>query len=89
MNAPILVSVYNRKDHLHKCIESLKKNRLSKSSIIYIVSDGPKESIDKHEINEVREYIDSIEGFVEVIKILREKNYGSYNSILSAMSELM
>ena len=41
--APIALFVYNRPKHTLRVLESLKKNYLSKKTIIYIFSDGPKD----------------------------------------------
>ena len=45
--APILLICYNRLDHVKKCINSLKKNKISIKSDIIIYSDGPKNHKEK------------------------------------------
>ncbi|MGD0712123.1 MAG: FkbM family methyltransferase [Bacteroidales bacterium] len=82
--APILVSVYNRKQHFINCIEALKNNRLASESILYVVSDAASTIEDENEIQDIRKYIVSIEGFKEVRPIFREKNYGAPESIFQA-----
>ena len=55
--APIALFTYNRLNHLKKLINSLKKNELSKDTIIYIFSDGWKSLSDKNDVEAVRKYL--------------------------------
>lgn len=87
--APILVSVYNRKKHFNNCIEALKNNELSSESILYIVSDAAYREEDKKIIEEIRESVNQIKGFKEVIGIFREENQGSHRSILGAIGQVV
>lgn len=64
--AAITIPVYKRKDHLIKCINSLKENSLAKDSIIYIYSDFPLDK-DFESVCQLREYLKSITGFKKVI----------------------
>ncbi len=77
--APILVSVYTRKDHLARCIDSLKNNPLSVESLLYIVSDAAGSPDDLQKVESVRTYIDRITGFAQVRPILRATNLGSFS----------
>ena len=45
--APIVLITYNRYEHTVKCINSLKKNKLSKKSDLIIYSYGLKNHIKK------------------------------------------
>jgi hypothetical protein len=84
--APILVSVYNRKDHLTQCINSLLSNDLAKDCVLYIVSDAAFKIEHEGSIKEVRNYISTIRGFKQVNLIERKENYGSYRSIVEAFN---
>lgn len=86
--APILVSVYTRREHLDRCIQSLKNNDLSKQSLLYVVSDAPASECHREQVAAVRKYIDTIEGFSEIRPILRPVNLGSF-SINQAVSDLL
>jgi hypothetical protein len=86
MKAPIIVTVYNRLDEFQQCIEHLKRCHLAKESVLYISSDGP--FIDEHmlSITLVRDYIQTIEGFKEIIKVFHSENKGlnyCYQHIIS------
>ena len=58
--APIAIFTYNRLDFLKILIDSLKKNSLSKNSLIYIFSDSWKDLEDKKNVLEVRNFIKNI-----------------------------
>lgn len=87
--APVAIYTYSRLDHLQKTVDSLKINHLAKQTTLIIVSDGP--SVKEHYpiIQKVRDYIDSITGFKEVIKEFRAVNLGSPQSIIEAESRLV
>lgn len=81
MFAPIVVSVYDRLDHLKRCVESLKTNNLAIESILYVVSDAAYKEEHVDRIRRVRDYISSINGFKEVRPVFREKNLGAQKSV--------
>lgn len=89
MYAPIIVSVYDRLEHLRRCVESLKANKLAIESILYVVSDAAykEEHVDK--IRKVRDYISSINGFKEVRPVFREKNLGAQKSIGLVLDDVL
>lgn len=84
MYAPILVSVYDRLEHLRNCIESLKNCPESLASELYVASDFPVGGNDAKRVDKVRSYIKTITGFKKVVPIFREMNYGSYNNKFQA-----
>lgn len=89
MLAPVLVSVYNRKQSLLDCIFHLKKCSLAKETELFIVSDAGIKEEDKIIIKSIREELQRIEGFKKINIIEREQNLGSYISINSAINEIL
>jgi len=83
---PILISVYNRYSHLLQCIESLKSNKSSKFSTLYVTSDAPSANEDVEAVLKIRNYVGQIEGFKEVILLENKENKGSFNTIFSAIN---
>lgn len=71
--AAISILVYNRKDKLVNCINSLKNNFESKFSDLYIFSDGPKKG-DEKKVNSIRAYIKKIKGFKSINYYFSKKN---------------
>lgn len=88
--APIVLFVYSRIWHTKQTVESLRKNKLAKDSELFIFSDGPKENNKvKNDVEKVREYIKTIDGFKHITIVEREKNYGLANSIISGVTEIV
>jgi hypothetical protein len=87
--APIVLFVYNRPWHTRQTIKSLKQNELAQNSMLYIFSDGPKSASDRKSVDEVRKIIKTVAGFKTVNIILRDKNLGLANSVISGVSEII
>lgn len=86
--APIAITVYDRLDHLKRCVESLLNNSLAPYSELYIISDAAYKKEHISQINKVRKYIFSIKGFKKVYPIVREKNLGAHKSWVDACKYL-
>lgn len=89
MLAPITLFVYNRPKHTRDIIESLLHNIEAKDSLLYIYSDGPKDEFSIKKVYEVRDYVNTIKGFKEVIITERNENYGLAKSIISGVTEIV
>ncbi|MES0488493.1 MAG: glycosyltransferase [Leptospirales bacterium] len=87
--APVVLFVYNRPDHVEKTIEALRKNRLAKQSDLFIFSDGVKKPEDAAQVELVRNYIKTIQGFKNITIVEREKNYGLANSIIDGVTNIL
>ena len=88
--APIALFVYNRPDHTRQTIEALQNNILATASDLIIFSDGPKDSVESREgVATVREYLKTITGFKSVRVVIRDKNNGLANSIITGVTEVI
>ena len=87
--APIIISVYDRLDHLKKCIKSLQQNELARYSDLFVISDAAYKQEHVSQINEVRTYIKSISGFKRVYPVFREVNLGGHKSVLTAFHDVL
>jgi len=87
--APIIIPVYDRLEHLERCVDSLLNNELSSESVLYVVSDAACKEDDIEKIDKIRSFISSISGFKEVRFFFREKNLGAHRSISSAIDEVL
>lgn len=87
--APILISVYNRLDHLKQCIASLQTNSLSIETDLYVVSDAAFVSVDNIRVRAIRDYLTHVKGFRRVVAINRDHNLGSYRSIKEALNTVI
>lgn len=86
MNAPILLFVFNRPDHLRRTVEALQRNTLAAESILYIYSDAARTTEQNAAVSEVRKYIHSINGFKEINIIERKENWGLAKSIIDGVT---
>lgn len=89
--APIIIFAYNRVDHLKRTIECLLENEEAGESVCYIFSDGPKNKQAEPKINEVREYIRSIQhnSFKKVVCVEAQENKGLAKSIIDGVSSIL
>lgn len=88
-NAPVVVYTYTRLAHLKRTVAALRANHLASKTDIFIVSDGPKNEEAKSSVRDLRNYVDSIDGFNSVNRIYREKNIGIFQSVLQAEQPLI
>ena len=84
--APILLFVYNRPEHTRRCIQSLLKNSLASESYLFIYADGAKDSTQQEAVNEVRNYIRTIQGFKQVTLMERNENWGLARNIIDGVT---
>ncbi|PCI98553.1 MAG: glycosyl transferase [Flavobacteriales bacterium] len=89
MLAPIVLFVYNRLWHTQQTIDALLKNELAKDSKLYIYADAAKKKENITDVEKVREYIKTINGFFDVEIIEREYNYGLANSIIDGVTNVV
>ena len=64
--APICLFTYNRLEKTIKTVKSLQANFLAAKSELFIFSDGFKSEPDSVEVNNLRKYLTSIDGFKSV-----------------------
>lgn len=64
-------------------------NDLTGDSDLFIFSDGPKDGMSGSEIDEVRKYLKTIEGFKSVTIYCSETNKGLASSVISGVTKIM
>ena len=57
--------------------------------MLFIYSDAGKDEYDLPKVNEVRDYIKTIDGFKKVTILEREKNWGLAKSIIDGVTEVI
>lgn len=87
--APIVLFVYNRSWHTQQTVKALRNNNLADESKLYIFSDAAKNDAEIENVEKVREYIKTIDGFKHITIIEREKNCGLANSIIKGVTEVV
>ena len=87
--SPIVLFVYKRLRHTRETIEALRRNELSDQSLLFVFSDGPKTPGDRDAVNEVRSYLQSIDGFKQVTILHRAHNLGLAASVIKGVTEVL
>jgi len=87
--APITLFVYNRLEHTKKTVGALRENNLAKESELFVFSDGWKNEESRPKVEEVRDYLKTIDGFKKVEMIEKEKNYGLAESIIAGVTDIV
>lgn len=87
--APICLFTYNRFYEIKQTIKALQKNYLAKESDIIIFSDGSKNSYDRENVKQVREYLKTISGFKSITIFESSKNKGLANSVIDGVSQVI
>lgn len=87
--APIALFVYNRPEHTRRTIKFLQQNLLAEESRLYIFSDAAKGIDNQSLVDEVREFIRTVDGFKHIEIIERKSNLGLANSIIDGVSRLV
>jgi glycosyltransferase involved in cell wall biosynthesis len=85
--APVLLFVYNRPNHLERVIRCLKNNYLAMETELLVFSDGQKNEFEIAEVDTVRNYIHTIDGFKKVKIFESKNNKGLAKSIIQGVSQ--
>lgn len=87
--APVVLFTYNRLWHTQQTVASLQKNELAQDTEIYIYSDGGKDEASWCQVNELRGYLKTIDGFKKITVIEQEKNLGLADSVISGVTKIV
>ena len=85
--AHIVIFAFNRPKHLKITVESLLRNKLSLESNVTVYCDGPRSQSDVSNVNLVRDFAKSIEGFKSLKIIEHSSNKGLSKSIIDGVTE--
>lgn len=89
MLAPILLFAYNRPRHLQRTVEALAQNPLAQDSELFVFADGAHTEDDREDVDLVRSYIHTIEGFKTVHRVERDRNYGLAANIIDGVTRVV
>tara|TARA_B100001741_G_scaffold163105_1_gene134821 strand:- start:3025 stop:3975 length:951 start_codon:yes stop_codon:yes gene_type:complete len=87
--SPITIFGYDRPNHLNNLLESLTKNSESKDSIVYFYIDGLNKNTDKSNYDKTIEVANKNWEFGEKKIIVRDKNLGCRDNIISGITEVL
>lgn len=89
MTAPVALFVYARPDHTRRTVEALLKNLEAADTDLIVFSDAAKSPDKSAAVEEVRRYVDSIQGFRSVSVYSRPFNFGLAKSIIEGVSQVL
>ncbi len=87
--APVVLFVYNRPEHTKKTIEALQNNYLARETDLFVFSDGAKNDDAVPQVNQIRNYLKTVEGFKSIHVIERKKNYGLAKNIIYGVTKII
>ncbi len=87
--APVLLFAYKRLDTLEKTINSLQANFLAPESHLFIFSDAGKNEADNQKVEQIRNYLENIEGFKQITIKKAPNNKGLAKSIIEGVTEVL
>jgi hypothetical protein len=87
--APIALFVYNRPTETAGLLESLKKNKLSKDSLLFIFSDAPRSPDQEEKVKETRAIINELSGFKNIEIFQSRENKGLAHSVIAGVSKII
>ncbi|MDO1513694.1 glycosyltransferase [Maribacter confluentis] len=87
--AQICLFVFNRLAETKKTVEALQSNFLAEEYHLNIFSDGPRSLQDQKKIQEVRDYVNLIEGFKSIKVLESDENKGLAKSIIDGVSQVL
>ena len=89
LSSPIAFFSYNRPDHTRRSLEALRANYLASQSRLFIFSDGAKNDSAREGVEQVREYISTVDGFASVDVVERPHNYGCAKNIIDGITQVV
>lgn len=87
--APIILFTYNRPWHTRQTVTALQNNYLADRSELIVFSDAPKNSDAISAVNQVRQYLHTIQGFKSIQIIEQQENYGLAKSIIKGVTQIV
>jgi len=87
--APIALFAYCRANHLARTVAALRANPEAKNSRLYVFSDAARDAASAEGVQQVREYLECIEGFARVNLIVRSQNFGLSRNITEGVSAVL
>ena len=89
MMAPVVLFTYNRPEHTKHTIEALAANELAEKTELFVFSDAAKKEADAAKVQEIREYVGTVQGFANVSLIVRKENYGLARNVIEGVTEIV
>jgi hypothetical protein len=86
--APVALFVYSRLEHTQRTAAALQRNLLASQTDLFIFSDAARKPEAQANVQAVRDYVRTIDGFRSVTLVERERNFGLAASILDGVTRI-
>jgi len=87
--SPIVLFVYNRPNLTRHVLLALRKNKLFRSSKLFIFSDGPKDDDSEKSVKKVRNVLSNYNNLKNIYISLNKDNKGLSTSIITGVSDIL
>jgi len=87
--SPIALFVYNRPNLTRHVLLALRKNKLFRSSKLFIFSDGPKDDDSEKSVKKVRNVLSNYNNLKNIYISLNKDNKGLSTSIITGVSNIL
>lgn len=87
--SPVVMFVHTRLDHTSRTIESLSNCTYSEKTDLIIYSDGARNLSEQIEVDKVRSFLYTLDGFRSVQVVERDYNFGLAKNIFKGVTEVL
>lgn len=87
--APVVLFTYKRVDTLELAVGALRQNFLAKETDLFIFSDGFRKEAERVEVNNLRAFLHTIDGFRSVTIHESEGNKGLARSVIDGVTQVI
>ena len=86
--APVVIFAFNRPEHLRKCLDSLRKNKVAINTEFRIFVDGPRNEGDLLKRNLIEKLLEEYKQHLSIKVSFAEENLGLAKSIIAGLNEV-
>jgi hypothetical protein len=87
--APVVLFAYARAEHLRRTVTSLRANPQAAQTDVYIFCDAAKRPEHQVQVDRVRAFASSVDGFRSVTLSLAERNAGLARSVIEGVTDVL
>src|SRR3546814_6550318 len=86
---PVATLAFARPDHPGRTRQSLQANAEAALTHVTVYRDGPRNPFDIPQVEAVRQYVDTLEGFASVSVVRQPHNLGLAQSIIIGVTQML
>lgn len=86
--APVVLFVFSRPEHTRHTLEALRANTLAYKTDLIVYADAARTETDEINVQQVRDIVNSTQGFRTITVIERTHNFGLANNIIDGVTNV-